>query len=146
MLFASENEIVKIEHLEKLKQLRELDLSKNRIRQIDQNSFYSHNVIMCLKLDDNGLKTLANIEKLEKLQTLFLSGNRIQELFEIEKLAELPQLLELSLSQNPVARKPNYRIVVIKRLMQLIVFDGKEISQDERRRVEGVGGMIDQKI
>jgi len=32
---ASNNEIVKIEHLEKLRQLRELDLSKNRIRQID---------------------------------------------------------------------------------------------------------------
>ena len=29
---ASNNEIVKIEHLEKLRQLRELDLSKNRIR------------------------------------------------------------------------------------------------------------------
>ena len=77
MLFASDNEIVKIEHLEKLKQLRELDLSKNRIRQIDPNSFYQHHVIMCLRLDENGLKSLANIEKLEKLQTLFLSGNRI---------------------------------------------------------------------
>jgi len=92
-------------------------LSKNRIRQIDPNSFYSHHVIMCIRLDDNGLKSLANIEKLEKLQTLFVAGNRIQELFEIEKLAELPQLLELTLLQNPVARKPNYRMVVIKRLI-----------------------------
>ena len=72
---------------------------------------------MCIRLDDNGLKSLVNIEKLEKLQTLFASGNRIQELFEIEKLAELPQLLELTLLQNPVARKPNYRMVVIKRLL-----------------------------
>lgn len=77
MLFAADNEIVKIEHLEKLKQLRELDLSKNRIRQIDSNSFYAHHVIMCLRLDDNSLKSIANIEKLEKLQTLFLTGNRI---------------------------------------------------------------------
>jgi hypothetical protein len=43
-------------------------------------------------------------------------------------LAELPQLLELTLLQNPVARKPNYRMVVIKRLLSLLVFDGKEIS------------------
>lgn len=50
------------------------------------------------------------------------------------------------MTQNPVARKPNYRMVVIKRLMQLLVFDGKEISQEERRRVEGTGGIIDQKI
>jgi Leucine-rich repeat (LRR) protein len=32
MLVASDNEIMKIEHLEKLKQLRELDLSKNRLK------------------------------------------------------------------------------------------------------------------
>ena len=32
ILHAANNEIVKIEHLEKLRQLRELDLSKNRIR------------------------------------------------------------------------------------------------------------------
>ena len=77
MLFAANNEIVKIEHLEKLRQLRELDLSKNRIRQIDMNSFHHFHVIVCLRLDDNGLRSLANIEKLEKLQTLFVSGNRI---------------------------------------------------------------------
>ena len=100
---------------------------------------------MCLRLDDNGLRSLANIEKLEKLQTLFVSGNRIQELFEIEKLAELPHLLELSMMANPIARKPNYRMVVIKRLIQLLVFDGKEISQEERKRVEGTGGIIDSK-
>ena len=35
ILHASNNDIVKIEHLEKLRQLRELDLSKNKIRQID---------------------------------------------------------------------------------------------------------------
>jgi len=125
--------------------LRELDLSKNRIRQIDMNSFLPHHVIMCLRLDDNGLRSLANIEKLEKLQTLFVSGNRIQELFEIEKLAELPHLLELSMMANPIARKPNYRMVVIKRLVQLLVFDGKEISQEERKRVEGTSGIIDSK-
>jgi Leucine-rich repeat (LRR) protein len=77
MLFAADNEIVKIEHLEKLKQLRELDLSKNRIRQIDPNSFFSHHVILCLRLDDNSLKSIANVERLEKLQTLYLTGNRI---------------------------------------------------------------------
>jgi Leucine-rich repeat len=74
-----------------------------------------------------------------------LAGNRIQELFEIEKLAEMPQLLELSLSQNPVSRKPNYRTVVVKRLLQLLVLDGKEITQEERRRVEGIGIAVDPK-
>lgn len=35
ILNASNNDIVKVDFLEKLKALRELDLSKNRIRQID---------------------------------------------------------------------------------------------------------------
>lgn len=41
ILHASNNEITKVDYLEKLKQLRELDLSKNRIRQIDPNSFHN---------------------------------------------------------------------------------------------------------
>jgi len=145
MLFASNNEIVKIEHLEKLRQLRELDLRKNKIRQIDNNSFPTHNNILCLRLDDNGLRSLANIEKLDKVQTLFFSGNRIQDIQEMERLVELPHLLELSIMSNPVARKPNYRMVVIKRLPQLVIFDGREISMEERKRIEGAGGMMDPK-
>ena len=40
ILNSSSNEITKIEYLEKLKSLRQLDLSKNKIRQIEPNSFY----------------------------------------------------------------------------------------------------------
>jgi len=32
---------------------------------------------MILKLNENGLRSLANIEKLEKLQSLYISNNRI---------------------------------------------------------------------
>ena len=67
ILHASNNEITKIDYLEKYKQLRELDLSKNRIRQIDPNSFHNQLIISCLKLEDNGLRSLANIERLERL-------------------------------------------------------------------------------
>lgn len=67
ILHASNNEIVKVEHLEKLKYLRELDLSRNKIRQIDTNSFHNGHMISCLKLDENGLRSLANIEKLDRL-------------------------------------------------------------------------------
>jgi len=44
--------------------------------------------------------------------------------------------MELSLLNNPAARKPNYRHALIKRLPSLIILDGKEISGDERMRVE----------
>jgi len=96
VLNASGNEIVKIEHLEKLRSLRELDLSKNKIRQVEANSFLQTHIITILKLDDNSLKSVANIERLEALQSLQVSGNRISEFYELEKLGELPNLLELS--------------------------------------------------
>jgi len=38
--------------------LRELDLSKNRIRQLDTTSFSNFHVITCLRLEDNGLRNL----------------------------------------------------------------------------------------
>ena len=122
--------------LEKLKALRELDLSKNRIRQLDATSFSNFHVITCLRLEDNGLRNLQNVEKLDRLQSLFVSGNRIPEFWEVDRLSELPHLMEISLMNNPVARKPNYRTAIIKRLPALIVLDGKEITPEERIRIE----------
>jgi len=51
-------------------------------------------------------------------------------------LSELPHLMEISLMNNPVSRKPNYRTAIIKRLPALIVLDGKEITPEERMRIE----------
>ena len=101
-----------------------------------RNSFHSFHIINCLRLEDNGLKSLTNIEKLERLQSLFVSGNRIQEFYEVDRLGELPQLMEVAVMNNPMARKPNYRTAIIKRLPQLIILDGKEISAEERLRIE----------
>jgi Leucine-rich repeat (LRR) protein len=142
ILNASNNDIVKVDFLEKLKALRELDLSKNRIRQLDATSFSNFHVITCLRLEDNGLRNLQNVEKLERLQSLFVSGNRIPEFWEVDRLSELPHLMEISLMNNPVSRKPNYRTAIIKRLPALIVLDGKEITPEERMRIEQVGGMM----
>ena len=93
-------------------------------------------MITCLRLEDNGLRTMQNIERLERLQSLFMSGNRVPEFWEVDRLSELPHLMEIALMNNPVARKPNYRTAIIKRLPALIVLDGKEISPEERQRIE----------
>ena len=65
-----------------------------------------------------------------------MSGNRVPEFWEVDRLSELPHLMEISLMNNPVARKPNYRTAIIKRLPALIVLDGKEITPEERQRIE----------
>jgi Leucine-rich repeat (LRR) protein len=60
-----------------LKQLKELDVNHNKIKQFDVNSFEGKDPIKCLKIDDNGLKNFNNIQKLVKLQHLFANSNRI---------------------------------------------------------------------
>lgn len=50
-------------------------------------------------------------------------------------------MMEISLNNNPVSRKPNYRNAIIKKLPALIILDGKEITPEERQRVEMIGGV-----
>lgn len=81
--------------------------------------------ISFLKLEENGLRSLANIEKLQKLESLFLSGNRLSDFNELDKLCELENLVELVLTSNPIIRKNMYRATVIKKLPQLVILDGR---------------------
>jgi len=76
------------------------------LRQIDPNSFHNQLIISCLKLEDNGLRSLANIERLERLQAFHGGGNRLAEFWEVDRLAELVYLMEISLMNNPMTRKP----------------------------------------
>lgn len=64
------------------------------------------------------------------------------EFWEVDRLSELPHLMEIALMNNPVSRKPNYRNAIIKRLPALIVLDGKEITPEERQRIEQAAGMM----
>jgi len=94
-LKASKNEINKIDCLENMKQLKELDVNHNKVRQFEPNSFEGKLPIKCLKIDDNGLKNFIHIQKLLRLQHLFANSNKITEFYDIEKLSELPYLKEL---------------------------------------------------
>jgi hypothetical protein len=65
-----------------------------------------------------------------------MAGNRLTEVWEVDKISELPHLMEATFLNNPMARKPNYRTALIKRLATMIVLDGQEIPQEERQRIE----------
>lgn len=136
ILNASNNSITKLDHIDHLKDLREIDLSGNRIRQFEESSFSPFQQIACLRIEENGLRTLNYIDKLIKLQFLFLHSNRISDFWDIEKLNNIPKLMELSLTNNPVYKKPMYRLSVIKRVPSLLILDSKEISAEERERIE----------
>jgi hypothetical protein len=58
-----------------------------------------------LRIEENGLRSMSNLHPLWHLKCLHLGMNRIVEVAEIEKLAVHTELMEITLSNNPVARK-----------------------------------------
>jgi hypothetical protein len=64
-----------------------------------------------------------------------MSSNRISDLAEMERLAYLPNLMEVNLVNNPVARKQLYRPTAIFHMQSLRLLDSKEVTSDERDRV-----------
>lgn len=130
------NEITRTEGLSQMEQLRELVLDKNKIKQIDEGSLDGLRSLRELRMDDNGLKSLSNFGPLPRLRALHLSSNRIGELTELEKLRGLRHVVIINLSQNPVARKPLYRAHLINVVCSARAVDGKEVTEEERERVE----------
>ncbi|DAZ98103.1 TPA: hypothetical protein N0F65_005265 [Lagenidium giganteum] len=130
------NSIVFFAGLESNLELRELRLDRNKIRQLDAHSTLALSQLRLLSMEENGLKSLSNFNNLVRLETLDLSNNRILELEEVDKLTSAPTLLDLRLANNPVTKKHMYRQTVAFRLTALKTLDGKEITADERERIE----------
>ncbi|KAJ8553536.1 hypothetical protein K7X08_024214 [Anisodus acutangulus] len=106
----SDNEIVKLENFPYLNRLGTLLMNNNRITRINPNIG----------------------EFLPKMHTLILTSNRLTNLIEIEPLASLPKLTFLSLLDNNITKRPNYRLYVIHKLKSLRLLDFRKVKQKER--------------
>ncbi|KAK9682983.1 hypothetical protein RND81_10G110800 [Saponaria officinalis] len=110
----TDNEIVKLENFPFLSRLGTLLLNNNRVTRINNNIG----------------------EFLPNLHSLVLTNNRLVNLVEIDPLASLPKLKLLTLLDNNVTKKPNYRLYVIHKLKSLRVLDFKKVKQKERLEAE----------
>ncbi|KAG4111039.1 hypothetical protein ERO13_D13G083750v2 [Gossypium hirsutum] len=99
---------------------RELDL-RGLIR---YHRYLSDNEIV--KLDN--FPYLKRLEFLPSLHTLVLTNNRLVNLVKIDPLSSLPKLQFLSLLDNNITKKPNYRLYVIHKLKSLRVLDFKKVQ------------------
>ncbi|KAF5726602.1 U2 small nuclear ribonucleoprotein A' [Tripterygium wilfordii] len=106
----SDNEIVKLENFPNLNRLGTLIVNNNRITRINPNIG----------------------EFLPKLHSLVLTNNRLVNLVEIDPLASLPRLQFLSLLDNNITKKPNYRLYIIHKLKSLRVLDFRKVKNKER--------------
>lgn len=83
-------------------------------------------------------------ENLHGITALVLTNNKIQDLAEIDNIATLTKLEHLSLLDNPVMIKPNYRSYVIHKIPSLKSLDFQKIEKRERevvaRYFESAGG------
>lgn len=133
----------------------EIDLRGCKIGQIE-NLGATENQFDSIDLSDNAVIILEGFTKLPRLKTLLLSNNRVtrigrnleasipglallnlannrlKNLKDLDNLATLPKLQNLSLLENEVTKQPNYRLYVIFRMPGLKLLDFKKVKQKER--------------
>ncbi|KAK9818879.1 hypothetical protein WJX74_006892 [Apatococcus lobatus] len=133
----------------------ELDLRGNKLSVIE-NLGATENQFDSLDLSDNAIGMLEGFPKLSRLRTLLINNNRIariarnleesipnleclvltsnklNNLADLDPLTSCSRLRQLSLLDNPVTKKQNYRLYVINRCPQLKVLDFRKIKQKER--------------
>jgi len=144
ILFLQDNDIIKLEGIEGLVNLEELVLDRNKIKHLDAHSFSGLVNLRELRLEENGLRSLSHLSALVRLQSLHLTCNRISEVAELEKLGAHPELVEITLSNNPVSRKQVYRPMLLRCCPALKYLDGRTVTIEEREHVEQLFTPVEQ--
>ena len=104
-----------------------IDLTDNDIRQL--NNLPSLRRLRSLFLGRNRIDSIASnlASTCPNLSTLILTSNSLAELGDLMPLRDCKKLKFLSLLDNPVARKDNYRLYVIFSMPQLRFLDFRRI-------------------
>jgi U2 small nuclear ribonucleoprotein A' len=113
-----------------------IDLSDNEIRKLE--SFPLLKRLQNLYLNNNHLSSIdpAVGNSLPNLETLILTNNYIRELDQLEPLKNFKNLKTLSLLDNLVTKRDNYRLYVINLIPSLKTLDFQKIKKQERERAE----------
>ena len=119
----SQNQISKIEGLQKLVNLQTLDLWGNQISKIEGLQKLVN--LQTLSLSDNQISKIEGLQKLVNLQTLDLSQSQINKIEELQKLVNLQTL---DLSQNQINKIEGLEMLVN---LQTLNLWGNQISKIE---------------
>jgi len=117
-----------------------IDFSDNEVGKLE--NFPLLNRIRCLTFNNNHITKIGpNLsESLPKIETLILTTNRIVTLADLDPLSDLSTLRTLSVLDNVVSKKPNYRYYVIHKLPDLKILDFRKIKRKERVESERLFG------
>ncbi|KAJ5757810.1 uncharacterized protein N7511_006504 [Penicillium nucicola] len=81
---------------------------------------------------------------LPNLKTLVLTANNLSELVELEGLRTLTKLTHLTLMENPLTRKENYRYWVIWRVPSVRFLDYRKVKDAERTAAKELFGTFEE--
>ena len=121
----------RIENMELVPSLTELDLSHNQLSCIE--GLEGLESLKRLVLAHNEIGRIENLEALDALETLQLQGNRVSNLDDVQSLTSLPCLRHVQLQvrggaadeRNPMCDHPAYRSAIRRMLPQLQTLDGE---------------------
>jgi nischarin len=133
VLHLNNNRLRNVSNLKSLYHLSHLNLSGNLIESL-QNWQMEIGNVGTLNLSGNKLKSLRGLSRLRSLISLDLSWNEIEELEEIDEIALLPIIENVSLNGNLLALEVDYRARILSRFddrCSEIVLDNEKARSSE---------------
>lgn len=88
-----------------------------------------------LSLCDNFLIDLSPLSMHENIQTLNMSGNNLSDLSLCDSLSTCSNLRSLFLTRNPIAKAPNYRLIIASMISTLCKLDGLPVDANASSKV-----------
>ncbi|OCK83608.1 L domain-like protein [Lepidopterella palustris CBS 459.81] len=134
------HKIATIENLGAAKDQDAIDFTDNDISQL--SNFPLSPRVRTLLLARNRISTIQSSlpKSIPNLSTLVLTENQISELADVDPLAGFTKLTHLTLLQNPVAGRENYRYWVIYRCPSVRFLDFQKVTDAERRKAKELFG------
>eukprot|EP01062_Namystynia_karyoxenos_P016562 TRINITY_DN16052_c0_g1_i2.p1 TRINITY_DN16052_c0_g1~~TRINITY_DN16052_c0_g1_i2.p1 ORF type:complete len:1450 (+),score=618.42 TRINITY_DN16052_c0_g1_i2:74-4351(+) len=129
------NDLQRLDGLEHLPQLRELDVGRNKLRELGDRALACCAGLRVLNAESNLVRTLDGLRHLTRLERLNIAQNRVSDLHELWHLAPCTRLVEVTATGNPVARKSVYRLSLLQRLPSAETVDGQLVTAVERERI-----------
>jgi hypothetical protein len=124
------NNIEEISNLSHLKTLKWLDLSFNKIRKIQGLEKLVN--LEDLSLYSNKISVIEGLEKCVKLQCLSLGNNKVDSMEQIIRIRQLRNLKMLTLSDNPICKENEYRMIVLAYVDSITYLDYALIDPNDR--------------
>ncbi len=112
-----------------------LDVSFNKLRNVEKTTIGFLPSIQIFLCDNNYLKNINGFTKFLSIQTLSFENNKIQDISSLERLNTLEHLKDFSILNCPVTKNLNYRNNMIKLFPGLNKLDGIEITNEEREMI-----------